>query len=87
VVSGAGPGGGRVPEADLFEVEGVLDDPGGGDPHPEDVLLRGQVVALCYSVDGRQVAGRVGKVSNGGGNISMIRIRAVASGTGSESVA
>jgi hypothetical protein len=45
-----------VPKSDLFEVEGILDDTRGGDAHTEDVLLRGQVVGLCYSVNVRQVA-------------------------------
>ena len=44
------------PKSDLFEVEGILDDTRGGDAHTEDVLLRGQVVGLCYSVYVRQVA-------------------------------
>ena len=44
------------PEPDLLQVEGVLDDTGGGDPDPEDVLLRADVVRRGYSVDVRQVA-------------------------------
>lgn len=44
------------PKSDLFEVEGILDDTRGGDAHTEDVLLRRQVVGLCYSVYVRQVA-------------------------------
>lgn len=31
------------PEDDVLQVEGVLDDAGGGDPDPQDVLLRGDV--------------------------------------------
>ena len=34
------------PKDDAVEVEGVLDDAGGGHPGAEDVLLRGQVVLL-----------------------------------------
>ena len=44
------------PESDLFEVEGILDDTRGGDANTEDVLLRGQIIALCYSVYVRQIA-------------------------------
>ena len=47
-----------LPESDLFEVEGILDDTRGGDAHTEDVLLRRQEVGLCYSVYVRQVAVR-----------------------------
>ena len=47
-----------APESDLLEVEWVLDDARGGHAHPEDVLLRGKVVGLGYSVDVRQVAAR-----------------------------
>ena len=47
-----------LPESDLFEVEGILDDTRGGDAHTEDVLLRRQVIGLCYSVYVRQVAVR-----------------------------
>ena len=48
----------HLPESDLFEVEGILDDTRGGDAHTEDVLLRRQEVGLCYSVYVRQVAVR-----------------------------
>ena len=47
------------PKSDLFEVEGILDDTRGGDAHSEDVLLRRQVIRLCYSVYVRQVAGKI----------------------------
>ena len=43
------------PESDLLQVERILDDAGGGDSHPEDVLLRGQVVCGRYSVYVREV--------------------------------
>ena len=45
-----------VPKSDLFEVEGILDDTRGGDAHTKDVLLRRQVIGLCYSIYVRQVA-------------------------------
>lgn len=47
----------HAPEADLLQVEGVLDDAGGRHPHAQDVLLGRQVVGLCYSVKIGQVAG------------------------------
>ena len=47
------------PKSDLFEVEGILDDTRSGDAHSEDVLLRRQVIRLCYSVYVRQVAGKI----------------------------
>ena len=39
-----------LPKSDLFEVEGILDDTRSGDAHPEDILLRRQVIGFCYSV-------------------------------------
>ena len=49
----------HLPESDLFEVEGILDDTRGGDAHTEDVLLRRQVIGLCYSIYVRQVAEKI----------------------------
>ena len=42
-------------ESDLLQVEGVLDDAGGGHPHPQDVLLARQVVRHRYAVNVGQV--------------------------------
>ena len=33
-----------LPEPDLLQVEGVLNDPSGGDPHSQDILLWGKIV-------------------------------------------
>ena len=52
----------HLPESDLFEVEGILDDTRGGDAHTEDVLLRRQVIGLCYSIYVRQVAEKLNKI-------------------------
>ena len=45
-----------LPESDLFEIEWVLDDAGGGNPHAEDVLLRRQIARLRYSVEVGEIA-------------------------------
>ena len=39
-----------LPENDALQVEGVLYDPSGGDADPEHVLLGGQIVGLCDTV-------------------------------------
>ena len=39
-----------IPEPDLLEVEGVLDDAGGGHPDAQDVLLGADVVREGYPV-------------------------------------
>jgi hypothetical protein len=43
------------PESDLLQVEGILDDTGGGHSHPQNILLCGQVVCCRYSVYVREV--------------------------------
>ena len=45
----------NVPESNFLEIEGVLDDAGSGHPHPQDVLLGGQIAHLRHSVYVRQV--------------------------------
>ena len=45
-----------APEANLLQVEGVLDDSSRGHSHPQDVLLCAHVVWLSYPVYVRQVA-------------------------------
>ena len=43
------------PESDLLQVEGVLNNASGRDPHSEYVLLRGKIVGESNTVDIRQV--------------------------------
>jgi hypothetical protein len=47
-----------LPEDNVVQVEGILDDAGGGHSGPQDVLLRGQVVGVSHPVNVRQKAGK-----------------------------
>ena len=38
-----------LPEHYSIQVEGVLNDAGGGHPGPQDILLGGQVVRILYT--------------------------------------
>ena len=45
----------NIPESDFFQVEWILDDASGGDPHSENILLGWKVVWQSYPVYVRQV--------------------------------
>ena len=47
----------QPPEHDVVQVEGILDDAGGGDAGAEDVLLAGQVVRCAAAVTVGQKTG------------------------------
>ena len=48
--------GGSLPEDDALQVEGVLDDPCGGDAHPEHILLGGKVAGVRDAVQIGEIA-------------------------------